>query len=88
MDLNERTIAEIANQLGLGKGRGINSSAINNLSSKSDVELEREILKLKEQLKANNISLEQQMTIIKKIAPMMDKKQRERLNKVVEILRK
>ncbi len=88
MDLNEKTIADIASQLGLGDSNKVGKSTINNLSSKSDAELEREIRKLKEQLKANNISYQQQMAILKSIAPMMDPKQRARLNKVMEILRK
>lgn len=141
MDLNEKTIAEIASQLGLAGNRttdhyydrstsnqhrqtnnrgldrqprqpgkrgeagtqriasssnsqnilnqlGVSKKDIDYLSSKSDAELEHELLKLKAQLKANNVSYETQMAMIRSLAPMLDPKQRARLNKVVEILRK
>ena len=117
MDLNEKTIAELAAQLGLAGNRttdhyydrstsnqhrqtnnrgpagqslplGVSKKDIDYLSSKNDAELEHELLKLKAQLKANNVSYETQMAMIRSLAPMLDPKQRARLNKVVEILRK
>ena len=88
MSINEKNVGEIARQLGLSSGKGVSKAQIDYLSSKSDAELERELLKIKRQLKANNISYEQQMTLIRSIAPMLDAKQRERLNKVIDILRK
>lgn len=88
MSINEKNVGEIARQLGLSSGKGVSKAQIDYLSSKNDAELERELLKIKRQLKANNISYEQQMALIKSIAPMLDAKQRERLNKVIDILRK
>ncbi len=88
MDLNEHTIAEIASKLGIGNTKKFDKSTISKLSSKSDAELEREILRLKSQLKASNISTEQQIALLKSIAPMMDDKQRVRLKKIMEILKK
>ena len=105
MDLNDKTIAEMAAQLGLSGKRvssgqkglqsqslasqlGVSKRDIEHLSSKSDAELEREILMVKEQLKANNVSYEKQVAMLRSIAPMLDPKQRARLNKVMEILRR
>ena len=88
MSINEKNVGEIASQLGLSSGKGVSKAQIDYLSSKNDAELERELLKIKRQLKANNVSYEQQMALIRSIAPMLDAKQRERLNKVIDILRK
>ena len=88
MDLNEQTIAEIASQLGISNSKKVDKRALANLSSKNDAELEREITRLKERLRANNVSYEQQMAIVKSLAPMMDNKQKARLNKFIEILNK
>lgn len=88
MDLNEQTIAEIASKLGISNSKKVDKRALANLSSKSDAELEREITRLKERLRANNVSYEQQMAIVKSLAPMMDNKQKARLNKFIEILNK
>lgn len=88
MSINEKNVGEIARQLGLSSGKGVSKAQIDYLSSKNDAELERELLKIKRQLKANNVSYEQQMALIRSIAPMLDAKQRERLNKVIDILRK
>lgn len=88
MELNDKTISEIAIQLGLSGQEKIRQREIERLSSKSDAELEREILKLKESLKKNNIGYEKQMEMLRSIEPMMDAKQKARLKKVMAILRK
>ena len=88
MNLNEKKITEIARQLGITDSKRIDKSTISRLSSKSDVELEREILRLKSQLKASNISSAQQIALLKSIEPMMDDQQRIRLARIIEILRK
>ena len=59
---------------------------MNYFASKNDEELEREILKIKRQLKANNITYDKQMEILRSIAPMMDSKQRKKLQRVIELL--
>lgn len=88
MELSDKKIAEIAGQLGLSGQKNISRKDIERLSSKSDAELEREILRLREQLRANNIGYDKQIAMLKSIAPMMEPSQRARLNKVMEILRK
>ena len=50
MELNEKTIADIAGQLGLKPGRQITKEEVRRLENKSDAELASDILRLKEQL--------------------------------------
>ena len=87
MSMNNKNLEDIARQLGLSGENTVSKREIERLSSKSDAELEREILRIKEQLKAKNISYEKQVAMLKSIAPMMDREQRARLNKVIEMLR-
>lgn len=87
MELNEKTIREIASQLGISDNRKIDPAMIRKLENRSDAQLKADIRKLKEQLKANNISYEQQMAVIRQLMPMMDAKQQERLRMVAELLR-
>ena len=88
MEFNEKNVSEIAKELGLSGRKNVSKRDLDYLSSKSDAELEREILKIKERLKANNISYEQQMALLKKISPMLDPKQKARLARIVELLKK
>lgn len=88
MELDDRMISEIASQLGLGGRKDIQRGSLEYLASKSDAELERELLKVKQQLKANNVSYEKQMAMLRSLAPMMDQRQRAKLQRVVEILQK
>ena len=64
----------------------MDKAAAERLASKSDAELEREILKIKNQLRANNITYDKQLMMLKNLAPMMDAKQRARLQRVIELL--
>lgn len=86
MELNEKMIGEIASQLGLSQGKNVGKAALDSLASKTDAELEREILKMKQQLDANNITYEKQMSMLRGIAPMMDANQKARLQKVIELI--
>lgn len=86
MDLNEQMAGEIARQLGLSGKGSVSHDTVKKLEGKSDAELSRDILRLKEQLAANNIS-PQQMAIVKKLMPMMDANQKARLQKVIELLK-
>ena len=86
MDLNEKMAAEIAAQLGLG-GAPVNPGTVKKLEGKSDAELASEIIKLRDQLAANNISPKQQRMLLTKLMPMMDANQKARLQKVIELLK-
>lgn len=88
MDLNEKMASEIAAQLGLGGGNNkVSHDTVKKLEGKSDAQLAAEILKLKEQLAANNISPAQQQMLLKRLMPMMDANQKARLQKVIELLK-
>lgn len=88
MELNEKNVSEIAKELGLSGRKNVSKRDLDYLSSKSDAELEREILKIKERLKDANISYEQQMALLKNISPMLDSKQKARLARIIELLKK
>ena len=87
MDLNEKMAAEIAAQLGLAGRKGVETGTVKKLEGKSDAELARDILRMKEQLAANNISPQQQIAIVRKLMPMMDANQKARLQRVIELLK-
>jgi hypothetical protein len=88
MELNEKMIEEIAQQLGISDGGKIGKDTINRLAQKNEADLEKELRNIKATLKAKNITYDKQVAILKQLAPMMNQKQRERLEKVVEILNK
>ena len=88
MELNDKMVGEIAQQLGIKPGKNNGQDILRQLENKSDAELEREILKIKEQLKANNSTYQKQIGMLKNLAPMMNTKQRARLQKVIEILQR
>lgn len=88
MELNDKMIGEIAGQLGLKGTPGVNSEVIRQFENKSDAELERDILRLKEQLKANNVSYQKQIAMLRNLAPMMNPKQKARLQRVIELLQR
>ena len=87
MDLNEQMAGEIARQLGLSGNKGMDHDTVKRLERKSDAELSRDIMRLKEQLAANNISTQQQIAIVRKLMPMMDDNQKARLQMVFELLK-
>ena len=87
MDLNEQMAGEIARQLGLSGNKVMDHDTVKRLERKSDAELSRDIMRLKEQLAANNISTQQQIAIVRKLMPMMDDNQKARLQKVIELLK-
>ena len=46
----------------------------------------REISKLKDQLKANDVSYDKQLAAVKSLMPMMDGKQKARLMEIIKLL--
>ena len=88
MELKDKMVGDIARQLGIKPGRNNGQEILRQLENKSDAELEREILKIKEQLRANNITYEKQLTMLRNLAPMMNGRQKARLQKVIELLQR
>ena len=87
MELNEKMAAEIAAQMGLSGRKGADAATVKKLERKSDAELAKDILRMKEQLEANNISPQQQIAIVRRLMPMMDANQKARLQRVIELLK-
>jgi len=86
LNQNEKMAAEIASQLGLKSHKAISKEQLANWEKKSDAQLAAEILKIKEQLKKNNVSTEKQVAMIKSLMPMMDSNQKARLKNIIELL--
>lgn len=87
MELDDRMMEEIASQLGIRQGHNRGNEIIRHLEKKTDEELEREILRIKHQLRANNITYEKQMNMLRNLMPMMNSKQRSRMQRVIELLK-
>ena len=86
MDMNEKMAREIAQQLGLGGSKNVSRQTVKSLEGKSDEELVKELGRLQAQLAANNIGPEQQKALAKQLMPMMNGKQRARLEKIIRML--
>ena len=86
MDLNEAMVKEIARQLGLREDAGVSAADIQQLQGKSDDELEREILRIREQLSARGVSRAKQASMLRSLLPMMDSRQKARLRKVIGLI--
>lgn len=85
MDINETMAREIAQQLGIGSA-GAGQDMIRRLEGKSDAELMQELARLQSQLAANNIGLAQQKALVKSLMPMMKGAQRQRLQRILNML--
>ena len=85
MDINETMAREIAQQLGIGSA-GAGQDMIRRLEGKSDTELMQELARLQSQLAANNIGLAQQKALVKSLMPMMKGAQRQRLQRILNML--
>ena len=86
MNVNDKTIAELASQLGLKGNTSFRAADVQQLQGKSDEELEREILELREQLAARGVTRPKQAAMLRSLLPMMDQNQRARLQKVIELI--
>jgi len=88
MDLDDKTIAEIASQLGLKGNPSVSAADMKRLEGKSDAELEKEILRIREQLVARGVTRPRQAAMLRSLLPMMDDKQKARLRNVIELIEK
>lgn len=86
MNLDEKTIAEIAKQLGLKEEPSIHMEDVKRLQGKSDPQLESEILRIRESLAARGVSRQKQVAMLRSLLPMMDMNQRARLKKAIELI--
>ena len=87
MDINETMAREIAQQLGIGGGGArADQDMIRRLEGKSDTELMQELARLQSQLAANNIGPARQKALVKSLMPMMKGPQRQRLQRILNML--
>lgn len=86
MNLDDNMIADIAQQLGLSGNPGISPGDLRRMEGKSDEELKREILRMRDQLAARGVPYGKQAAMLRGLMSMMDNKQRARLQKVIELI--
>lgn len=91
MDLNDKLLLDLAEQLGLGGGPNVSkadrmSDLADKYKGKSDQELITEIMKVKHSLKKDKVQFEKQMKTIKALRSMMSGEQKARLEKLIRLL--
>lgn len=91
MDLNDKLLLDLAEQLGLGGGPTVSkadrmSDMADKYKGKSDQELITEIMKVKHSLKKDKAQFEKQMKTIKALRTMMTGEQKARLEKLIRLL--
>ena len=58
------------------------------MEGKSDAELKREILRIRDQLAARGVPYQKQAEILRSMVSMMDQKQKARLQNIIELIEK
>lgn len=93
MDINDKLIMDLAEQLGLGSAKSSTVSKTDRMSDltekykgKSDQELIDEIMKVKRSLKKDRVQYEKQMKAIKAMRSMMTGEQKARLERLIRLL--
>jgi hypothetical protein len=93
MDINDKLVMDLAEQLGLGSSKTKSVSKADRMSDikekykgKSDQELIDEIMKVKHSLKKDRAQFEKQMKAIKAMRSMMTGEQKARLEKLIRLL--
>lgn len=88
MKLDDKTIMDLANQLGISADRKKAVAKAQSYEKKSDGEIVSEIMKMKEKLEAANIPYEKQVAAVQSLMPMMNGEQKARLSEILELLKK
>ena len=91
MDINDKLMMDLAEQLGLGPGPTVSkadrmSDVAEKYKGKSDQELIDEIMKVKKSLKKDRAQFEKQMKTIRAMRSMMSGEQKARLDKLIRLL--
>ena len=90
MDINDKLMRELAEQLGLGSAGGSQADSVSDIADKykgkSDQELVSEILKVKRNLKKDRTQFEKQMAAVKALRGMMNGEQKARLDQLIRLL--
>lgn len=88
MELDERTIMELAGQLGISADRKSVAAKAKTMEQKSDAELMSEIIRLRDKLNAGNVPYDKQISMVKSLMPMMNGEQKARLSRIIRLLEK
>ena len=88
MQLDDKTILDLAGQLGISADKKTTVAKAKSYEQKSDAELVSEIMKIKNQLEAANFPYEKQMAAVQSLMPMMNGQQKARLTRIIELLKK
>lgn len=87
MAIDDKTILNLASQLGVSTNRRQAEQKLKAYEQKSDDELIAELLAMQKKLKAANISYEQQIAAVESLMPMMNENQKARLKKIIGLLK-
>jgi len=87
MKLDDKTIQNLAGQLGLSETAGHVAQQVKAYENKNDTELVEALLKLQRKLKAANIPYETQMAALESLMPQMSGQQKARLEKIIGLLK-
>lgn len=88
MQLDNKTVMELARQLGISADKKSAMSKAKSYEQKSDTEIVSEIMKIKDKLTAANVPYEKQIAAVQSLMPMMNQEQKARLSKIIELLKK
>ncbi len=88
MKLDDKTIMELASQLGVPADKRRAAETARRYEKKSDAEIAAEILKLQDKLNASNIPYEKQAALVQSLMPMMNGEQKARLSKIIGLMKK
>lgn len=87
MELDDKTIMELASQLGISADKRSTMAKAKSFQNKSDGELVSEIMKLKKKLDGSNVPYEKQIAAVESLMPMMNGEQKARLSRIIELLK-
>lgn len=88
MQLDDKTVMELARQLGISVDKKSAMTKAKSYEQKSDAEIVSEIMKIKDKLTAANVPYEKQIAAVQSLMPMMNQEQKARLSKIIELLKK
>lgn len=88
MSLDDKTIMNLARQLGVKADQKSAAQIAKGYENKSDESLVAEIEGIRDKLAANNVSYEKQREIIQSLMPMMNGQQKARLKELIRLIDK
>ena len=91
MNMDEKMMMDLANRVGMGRNQNKAKSMVEevtaNYAGKSDEQLLREIMKLKQVIKKDPRAYNQQIQAIQALRPMMTPEQRSKLDSLLAMLK-